>query len=188
MLENIAKRKAFVCKVRAWQRIQENHLRQGKGVAKGRCLCMRPMQNEGCGIRWITSAVYCRREGYIKDVLGRMVWYKREVQGRELKVLFFSESWTFVDYQSLLVWRFDFSQEYIPHGYKELCLAPTPDGEVCACFTWPLHVDRLHLMWCHWDVSIICYAKPQLSIHSFVCSLPWQWTIYTYGQDKHSCW
>ena len=26
--------------------------------------------------------------------------------------------------------RFDFSQEYIPHGYKELCLAPTQDGEV----------------------------------------------------------
>lgn len=30
--------------------------------------------------------------------------------------------------------RFDFSQEYIPHGYKELCLAPTKDGEVCTFF------------------------------------------------------
>ena len=48
----------------------------------------------------------------------------------------FFYSWTFVDYRSLLIWRFDFSQEYIPHGYKELCLAPTPDGEVCTCFTW----------------------------------------------------
>ena len=33
-------------------------------------------------------------------------------------------------YLVCLVYRFDFSQEYIPHGYKELCLAPTKDGEV----------------------------------------------------------
>ena len=30
--------------------------------------------------------------------------------------------------------RFDFSQEYIPHGYKELCLSPTQDGEVWKIF------------------------------------------------------
>ncbi|RMX60375.1 hypothetical protein pdam_00021323, partial [Pocillopora damicornis] len=35
--------------------------------------------------------------------------------------------------------RFDFSQEYIPHGYKELCLAPTKDGE------FAMAVNYLHI-------------------------------------------
>ena len=30
--------------------------------------------------------------------------------------------------------RFDYSQEYIPHGYKELTIPPTSDGNVGAIF------------------------------------------------------
>ena len=34
--------------------------------------------------------------------------------------------------QMMKVTRLNFSQEYIPHGYMELCIPPTKDGQVCA--------------------------------------------------------
>ena len=44
--------------------------------------------------------------------------------------------------------RFDYSQEYIPHGYKELTIPATKQGEVCTnekpcCFS---HKKRRHML------------------------------------------
>jgi len=57
--------------------------------------------------------------------------------------------------------RFDFSQEYIPHGYKELCLAPTPDGE------FAMAVNYLHI-WPRQTFMLIALPNQD---RSFTCTL-----------------
>ncbi|KAL9957905.1 hypothetical protein ACROYT_G034860 [Oculina patagonica] len=57
--------------------------------------------------------------------------------------------------------RFDFSQEYIPHGYKELCLAPTQDGE------FAMAVNYLHI-WPRQTFMLIALPNQD---KSFTCTL-----------------
>ncbi|XP_020627664.1 kynurenine 3-monooxygenase-like [Orbicella faveolata] len=57
--------------------------------------------------------------------------------------------------------RFDFSQEYIPHGYKELCLAPTPDGE------FAMAVNHLHI----WPRQMFMLIALPNQDRSFTCTL-----------------
>lgn len=57
--------------------------------------------------------------------------------------------------------RFDFSQEYIPHGYKELCLAPTKDGE------FAMAVNYLHI-WPRQTFMMIALPNQD---KSFTCTL-----------------
>ncbi|XP_073230590.1 kynurenine 3-monooxygenase-like [Porites lutea] len=57
--------------------------------------------------------------------------------------------------------RFDFSQEYIPHGYKELCLSPTQDGE------FAMAVNYLHI-WPRQTFMLIALPNQD---KSFTCTL-----------------
>ncbi|XP_022794600.1 kynurenine 3-monooxygenase-like [Stylophora pistillata] len=57
--------------------------------------------------------------------------------------------------------RFDFSQEYIPHGYKELCLAPTKNGE------FAMAVNYLHI-WPRQTFMMIALPNQD---KSFTCTL-----------------
>jgi len=57
--------------------------------------------------------------------------------------------------------RFDFSQEYIPHGYKELCLSPTEDGE------FAMAVNYLHI-WPRQTFMLIALPNQD---KSFTCTL-----------------
>ena len=63
----------------------------------------------------IDSSKKCEKKNWLFSTSYINVWIERVLM---------------LDYLFCLVYRFDFSQEYIPHGYKELCLAPTKDGEV----------------------------------------------------------
>lgn len=59
--------------------------------------------------------------------------------------------------------RFTFSQEYLPHGYKELSIPPTPDGE------FALEPHALHI-WPRGGFMMI--ALPNAD-RSFTCTLFW---------------
>lgn len=57
--------------------------------------------------------------------------------------------------------RFDYSQQYLPHGYKELSIPPAPDG------SWLIEKEALHI-WPRHDFMLI--ALPNLD-GSFTCTL-----------------
>ncbi|PFX23122.1 Kynurenine 3-monooxygenase [Stylophora pistillata] len=64
-------------------------------------------------------------------------------------------------YNNMKHLRFDFSQEYIPHGYKELCLAPTKNGE------FAMAVNYLHI-WPRQTFMMIALPNQD---KSFTCTL-----------------
>jgi kynurenine 3-monooxygenase len=59
--------------------------------------------------------------------------------------------------------RFDYSQDYLTHGYKELCIPPGPDGH------WQMEPNALHI-WPRGDFMMI--ALPNAD-RSFTCTLFW---------------
>jgi kynurenine 3-monooxygenase len=59
--------------------------------------------------------------------------------------------------------RFDYSQEYLTHGYKELCIPPGDDGN------WRMEPNALHI-WPRGDFMMI--ALPNAD-RSFTCTLFW---------------
>ncbi len=57
--------------------------------------------------------------------------------------------------------RFDFSQQYLDHGYKELSIPPTPEGE------FAMDPHALHI-WPRGQFMMIALPNPD---HSFTCTL-----------------
>lgn len=57
--------------------------------------------------------------------------------------------------------RFDYSQDYLPHGYKELTIPPTPDG------SFALSPDSLHI-WPRGTYMMIALPNPD---RTFTCTL-----------------
>jgi kynurenine 3-monooxygenase len=60
--------------------------------------------------------------------------------------------------------RFDYSQSYLAHGYKELTIPPTPDGG------WQMEKEALHI-WPRKSFMMIALPNPD---GSFTCTLFWQ--------------
>ena len=60
--------------------------------------------------------------------------------------------------------RFDYSQSYLAHGYKELTIPPTPDGG------WRMEKEALHI-WPRKSFMMIALPNPD---GSFTCTLFWQ--------------
>src|SRR5437764_4281598 len=60
--------------------------------------------------------------------------------------------------------RFDYSQSYLAHGYKELTIPPTPDGG------WRMKKEALHI-WPRKSFMMIALPNPD---GSFTCTLFWQ--------------
>jgi kynurenine 3-monooxygenase len=60
--------------------------------------------------------------------------------------------------------RFDYSQSYLAHGYKELTIPPTPDG------SWQMEKHALHI-WPRKSFMMIALPNPD---GSFTCTLFWQ--------------
>ena len=61
--------------------------------------------------------------------------------------------------------RFDFSQTYLAHGYKELTIPPTSDGG------WRMEKHALHI-WPRKSFMMIALPNPD---GSFTCTLFWEW-------------
>jgi kynurenine 3-monooxygenase len=61
--------------------------------------------------------------------------------------------------------RFDYSQSYLAHGYKELTIPPGADG------TWRMEKHALHI-WPRNSFMMIALPNPD---GSFTCTLFWQW-------------
>ena len=61
--------------------------------------------------------------------------------------------------------RFDFSQTYLAHGYKELTIPPGADG------AWRMEKHALHI-WPRNSFMMIALPNPD---GSFTCTLFWQW-------------
>ena len=61
--------------------------------------------------------------------------------------------------------RFDYSQTYLAHGYKELTIPPAPDG------AWRMEKHALHI-WPRRSFMMIALPNPD---GSFTCTLFWQW-------------
>lgn len=59
--------------------------------------------------------------------------------------------------------RFDFSQHYLPHGYKELTIPPAADG------SWRMEKNALHI-WPRKSFMMIALPNPD---GSFTCTLFW---------------
>jgi kynurenine 3-monooxygenase len=60
--------------------------------------------------------------------------------------------------------RFDYSQSYLAHGYKELTIPPAPDG------SWRMEKEALHI-WPRKSFMMIALPNPD---GSFTCTLFWQ--------------
>ena len=60
--------------------------------------------------------------------------------------------------------RFDYSQSYLPHGYKELTIPPAADGG------WQMEKQALHI-WPRKSFMMIALPNPDAS---FTCTLFWQ--------------
>jgi kynurenine 3-monooxygenase len=61
--------------------------------------------------------------------------------------------------------RFDYSQTYLPHGYKELTIPPASDG------SWRMEKHALHI-WPRKSFMMIALPNPD---GSFTCTLFWEW-------------
>ena len=61
--------------------------------------------------------------------------------------------------------RFDYSQSYLAHGYKELTIPPTADGR------WQMEKHALHI-WPRRSFMMIALPNPD---GSFTCTLFWEW-------------
>ncbi len=61
--------------------------------------------------------------------------------------------------------RFDYSQSYLAHGYKELTIPPAPDGG------WRMEKHALHI-WPRRSFMMIALPNPD---GSFTCTLFWEW-------------
>lgn len=62
--------------------------------------------------------------------------------------------------------RFDYSQSYLPHGYKELTIPPATDG------SWQMEKHALHI-WPRRSFMMIALPNPD---GSFTCTLFWEFT------------
>ncbi|MGI9089262.1 MAG: FAD-dependent oxidoreductase [Chthoniobacterales bacterium] len=62
--------------------------------------------------------------------------------------------------------RFEFSQSYLPHGYKELTIPPAADG------AWPMEKHALHI-WPRRSFMMIALPNPD---GSFTCTLFWEFS------------
>lgn len=60
--------------------------------------------------------------------------------------------------------RFEYSQSYLPHGYKELTIPPGPDG------SWQMEKNALHI-WPRYRFMMIALPNPD---GSFTCTLFWE--------------
>ncbi len=60
--------------------------------------------------------------------------------------------------------RFEFSQSYLPHGYKELTIPPGPEG------SWQMEKNALHI-WPRKSFMMIALPNPDAS---FTCTLFWE--------------
>jgi kynurenine 3-monooxygenase len=60
--------------------------------------------------------------------------------------------------------RFEYSQSYLPHGYKELTIPPGPDG------SWQMEKNALHI-WPRKSFMMIALPNPDAS---FTCTLFWE--------------
>ena len=60
--------------------------------------------------------------------------------------------------------RFDYSQSYLPHGYKELTIPPGPNGN------WQMEKEALHI-WPRKSFMMIALPNPD---GSFTCTLFWE--------------
>ncbi|MDQ6860878.1 MAG: FAD-dependent monooxygenase [Verrucomicrobiota bacterium] len=60
--------------------------------------------------------------------------------------------------------RFEYSQTYLPHGYKELTIPPAADG------SWPMEKHALHI-WPRKSFMMIALPNPD---GSFTCTLFWE--------------
>ncbi|HEY2712112.1 MAG TPA: NAD(P)/FAD-dependent oxidoreductase [Chthoniobacterales bacterium] len=60
--------------------------------------------------------------------------------------------------------RFEYSQSYLPHGYKELTIPPGPDG------LWQMEKNALHI-WPRKSFMMIALPNPDAS---FTCTLFWE--------------
>lgn len=70
-------------------------------------------------------------------------------------------AWSAVRQRMMRNDRFDYSQSYISHGYKELTIPPLPDG------SWALEPDGLHI-WPRQDFMLIALPNPD---RTFTCTL-----------------
>ena len=61
--------------------------------------------------------------------------------------------------------RFEYSQSYLAHGYKELTIPPAPDGG------WRMEKHALHI-WPRRSFMMIALPNPD---GSFTCTLFWEW-------------
>ncbi len=61
--------------------------------------------------------------------------------------------------------RFDYTQTYLAHGYKELTIPPAPDG------SWRMEKHALHI-WPRKSFMMIALPNPD---GSFTCTLFWEW-------------
>ena len=62
--------------------------------------------------------------------------------------------------------RFEYSQSYLPHGYKELTIPPAPDG------SWRMEKHALHI-WPRKSFMMIALPNPD---GSFTCTLFWEFS------------